>query len=229
MADSTRAALREAAVQLPLAGLSRAQICDALGLATGGRALSAWLRDAPPPAWTARPTAKDDLREAAVALRHEGRSYREIRQALLVSKSTLSRWLRDVPLTDDQRAALAARGWAAASRRAQAVRESAVRRRTGVQAAARAQVGELAESELFVAGVVAYWAEGTKNKPWRTGAKVRFMNSDPGMVRLFLRWLTLVGVTEDRIVFRLHIHASADVERALRTGRTRLACPSPPS
>ena len=34
---------------------------------------------------------------------------------------------------------------------------------------AKSQVAELAESDLFVAGVVAYWAEGAKNKPWRTG------------------------------------------------------------
>jgi hypothetical protein len=42
------------------------------------------------------------------------------------------------------------------------------------------------------------------------------MNSDPAMIRLFLRWLDLVGVTHDRVRFRLHIHESADVEMALR-------------
>jgi hypothetical protein len=72
----------------------------------------------------------------------------------------------------------------------------------------------LSESELFVAGVVAYWGEGAKNKPWRFGTRVRFMNSDPRMILLFLRWLTLMAVTDDRIVFRLQIHESADVDAA---------------
>lgn len=207
---------RDQAVQLRLAGLSRSQICTALGLRSGGRALSAWLRHVPAPAWTARPNAKDDLHEKAVLMRREGRSYREIREVLGVSKSTLSLWLRAVPLTDQQRAALAARTPAAASRRAEAIRETGTRRRLQVQASAREQVQELSESELFVAGVVAYWAEGTKNKPWRTGAQVAFQNSDAGMIRLFLQWLVLLGVAPDRLGFRVRIHESADVAGAVQ-------------
>jgi transposase len=202
------------AVQLRLAGLSRSQIADALGLRSGGKALTEWLRAVPPPEWTRRPRAKDDLREIAVAMRAEGRSYREIREVVGVSKSALSLWLRDVPLTEDQKLALALRSPAAASRRARAIRATAAQRRARIQADARAQVAELSESELFVAGVVAYWAEGAKNKPWRTGARVAFLNSDPGMIRLFLCWLRLLGVEEARLQFRLQIHESADVAAA---------------
>ena len=205
---------REQAVQLRLAGLSRSQIADALGLGTGGEPLSTWLKGVPAPTWTRRPRAKDDLREAAVAMRREGRSYRQIREVVGVSKSTLSLWLRDVPLTEDQRLALALRSPAGASRRARAIRASAAQRRTRIHAEARAQITHVSESELFVAGVVAYWAEGSKNKPWRTGARVSFLNSDPAMILLFLRWLALVGVDRERLQFRLHIHESADVAAA---------------
>ena len=105
------ASRRERAVQLRLAGLSGSQIAEALGLAVGGgEPLSTWLRDVPAPAWTTRPRAKDDLRETAVAMRKEGRSYRDIREVVGVSKSTLSLWLRDLPLTEDQRLALTVAG-----------------------------------------------------------------------------------------------------------------------
>ena len=100
-------ARRERAVQLRLSGLSRSEIADALGLGGGGQPLSRWLRGVPAPAWTRRPRAKDDLRETAVAMRREGRSYREIREVVGVSKSTLSLWLRDIPLTEEQKLALA--------------------------------------------------------------------------------------------------------------------------
>lgn len=60
-----------------------------------------WLRGIPPPAWTKRARAKDHLREQAVALRIEGKSYREINEVIGVSKSSLSLWLREVPLTPD--------------------------------------------------------------------------------------------------------------------------------
>ena len=36
------------------------------------------------------------------------------------------------------------------------------------------------------------------------------------MIRLFLRFLTLLGVTPDRLVFRLSIHETADVDAAQR-------------
>ena len=83
--------------------------------------------------------------------------------------------------------------------------------------AARDQVQRLAESELFVAGLAAYWAEGAKAKPWRVGSeRVQFINSDPDMIRLFLRWLALIEVAADRLIYRIAIHESADIERATR-------------
>ena len=81
--------------------------------------------------------------------------------------------------------------------------------------AAESQIQELAESELFVAGVVAYWAEGAKGKPWSRSPSVLFVNSDSGMIRLFLAWLQLLGIGPERWAFRVSIHESADVEAAV--------------
>lgn len=156
---------REQAVELRLAGLSRSQIATEMGLKQGGGVLSRWLRDVPPPEWTKRPTAKDDVRAQAVTMRREGKSYREIQATLGVSKGSLSLWLRDVPLTEEQQRALSLRRPAASSTRAQAIRANAARRRSSIQAQARGQICELSESELFVAGVVAYWAEGARTSP----------------------------------------------------------------
>jgi len=206
--------LRERAIDLRVSGLSRSQIKSALGVRSS-KMLTAWLKGAPAPVWTQRPNAKDDLRALAVALRLEGRSYNQIRAELGVSKGTLSLWLRDVPLTDAQTAALkdnasAKRGAAFASRNE--------RRRDSITAVARGEITELSERELFIAGVVAYWAEGTKNKniPGRRTTPVTFINSDPTMIRLFLDWLALLDVGPDRLVFRVAIHESADVDGAVR-------------
>jgi hypothetical protein len=81
--------------------------------------------------------------------------------------------------------------------------------------AAAGQIQELAESELFVAGVVAYWAEGAKSKPWTASQRVMFINSDPGMVRLFLAWLQLLDIGLERCSFRVSIHESADVQASM--------------
>ncbi|HUR50419.1 MAG TPA: hypothetical protein VMY88_12955 [Acidimicrobiales bacterium] len=209
----------EAARELRRQGKSTAQIKEALGLSSGGGALSRWLKDIPAPEWTRRPRAKDDVRELAVAMRLEGKSYRQILETLpvAVSKSSLSLWLRDVPLTDDQKRMLAMRQDVARSARAASVRRQRIRRQEATMTAARNQVQHLAESELFVAGLAAYWAEGSKAKPWRSGSeRVTFINSDPDMIRLFLAWLALLGISSDRLVFRVSIHERADVEKATR-------------
>ena len=42
------------------------------------------------------------------------------------------------------------------------------------------------------------------------------MNSDPGLVRFFLRFLDVAGVQRTDLIFRVCIHESADVEAAQR-------------
>ena len=125
-------------------------------------------------------------------------------------------WLSGVPLTEEHRSAMEQRARGLSATRAASNQALHARRRADVHASAKAQIGELSNGELFVAGVVAYWAEGAKNKPWRTGQPVQFLNSDPGLVLLFLAWLRMIGVKPDRLVFRVRIHQSADVGQALQ-------------
>lgn len=163
---------------------------------------------------TRRPNAKDYLRALAVEMRLAGKSYRQILETLPLpgAKSSLSLWLRDTPLSESQQKALLERSRAAASKRAESIRAQRIRRQEATIAEARAQIPSLAESELFVAGLTAYWAEGSKAKPWSAGERVAFINSDPTMIRLFLAWLDLIGVSRDRLNFRIHIHETADLE-----------------
>ena len=183
-------------------------------LRVGSTKVGAWLSGHPPPSRTVRPRAKDELRQRALELRREGRSYREIGEAVPVSTSTLSSWLRDVPLTDAHRAHLDARRVEGSRSRAVAIRAARVRRTERIQADAASEIGRISDRDLFLLGVATYWAEGKKSKPWSVSAGVTLINSDPQLITLFLTWLRLLEVTEDRLVFRLSIHESADVHRA---------------
>ena len=62
--------LRERAIALRREGKSRTEIQAILGLA-GRSTLNELLRGVPPPDWTRRPNAKDDLRDEARQLRAE--------------------------------------------------------------------------------------------------------------------------------------------------------------
>ena len=219
-------ARRARAVELRLAGYSLSQIAKDLGLKSTGGAIDRWLKGVPAPAWTQRPNAMDDLREQAVKLRLEGYTYKEIRALVPVSKSTLSLWLKDIPLTHEQRDVLNDRRKGANERRTAAIRASHERRRAKVIDEARDQIQSVNDAELFVAGVIAYRAEGSKQKPWDRSAGVAFMNSDHALIKFFLQWLDLIGVNRKTLTFRVSIHESANVERALEFWSDVVGVPS---
>ncbi|MFJ3512785.1 hypothetical protein [Streptomyces luteogriseus] len=203
--------LREKAVALRRAGLSRRQIRDRLHVHNNDL-LNRLLEDEPPPAWTKRPNAKDDLREKARELRLQGWTYDQIQVELGCSKSSISLWVRDLPKperkrTPEEASAIARRGWEATLR----LRDEA-RQRT--KEAAQQAIGELSNRELFLLGIGLYWAEGSKDKPYDRRENVCFVNSDPGMIRVFLAWLDLLGVERERVRYSVMIHETADIPGA---------------
>jgi hypothetical protein len=203
--------LGERARAMRAAGRSRREIEAELGI--GDDLAKELLRGVPVPDSLARPRAKDELRELAVEMRREGKKYGEIASALGVSKSTCSLWLRDLPHPPEDDGAQARRTAAIreASRRTMQDREVA---RQAVKGAAAASLGSITSRDLLLALAVSYWCEGSKKKPWSPQERVKWMNSDPVLVRLFLEGLTLLGVSQERLVLRVHIHESADEESA---------------
>jgi hypothetical protein len=208
--------LREQAIALRRAGRSRREIKELLGI-TSGEILNEALKGEPPQPWNVRPNAKDAERAKARELRAQGLGYNRIAAQLGVSKSSVSLWVRDMPRPEPlnyeecrRRAAEGVRRYWAAER---PVREA---QRQAARAAAAAQIGELNEREVLIAGAIAYWCEGTKNKPYRRGDQVLFMNSDPALVRFYLRFLAVVGIEWNRLRCRVQIHESADAEVAQR-------------
>jgi transcriptional regulator with XRE-family HTH domain len=206
-------AIREQAVALRLAGKSVREIREALG-PIGKTTINEALRGTPPPNWTRRPNAKDDERAEARKLRAEGLAYAEIAAKLGVSKSSISLWIRDMPrpdgLSPEERRKRSAEGLRRFWERERAHRDE-------FRAATAREIGELTDHEVLIAGSVAYWCEGTKSKPWRNDAdRVVFMNSDPRLVRLFLRFLDVAGIPQADLILRVHIHESADAAAAQR-------------
>ena len=165
--------------------------------------------------WPTRAEAHQ-RRLRAIELRRQGLSYKQIRSILGGSMATLSSWLRDIPLTDLQRVGLKRRHLDAVRRTARANHERRLARETVITQATAAEIGRVSARDLFIAGVVAYAAEGEKRKPWQSSVSVKFINSDPRMITLFIRWLLLIGVDRSALTFRVAIHQDADVGQALR-------------
>lgn len=150
------------------------------------------------------------FKEHAIALRRQGLSYSEILKEIPVAKSTLSLWLRGVGLSKKQYQKLTAKKLAAALRGGQARKDQRILTTQRIHSEAMRDIGTISSRELWLMGIMLYWAEGTKEKDDRPGSGVQFTNSDIRMVNLFLKWLSdICKIQNNRIYFDVFIHENS--------------------
>ncbi len=166
--------------------------------------------------------AKFKEKERAIILRRKGASYSQIRKILKVSKSTLSLWLKEYPLSEGRIREL--RDWSA--QRIEHYRET--RRRTrdtllkNIYEEERGKILPLSKRDLLIAGLFLYWGEGSKTKVSET----RLTNTDPGMIRAFIRWATeILGVELDYLSARLYLYRDMNVKSEIQFWAQEIGLP----
>ena len=234
--------VRAAAIELRRVGRTYDEIAAELGVSKS--TCSLWLRDVRAtdeavevagaaseqdggPTQCAADRAEDEPRRVAVAerrvrareLREQGLLLREI--AAELGMSTPAAYYATVGLpvpprgrprgrsADDLRADQR-RYWDRVLLERQQERES-------VQAAAAATVGSLDRERLHLLAVTAYWCEGSKSKPYSRRERVVFINSDVGLIRLWLAFLDDIDFPIENREHFLSIHESADLAEAQRS------------
>jgi len=158
--------------------------------------------------------AKVQEKEMAVKLRRDGYSYNDILGVVSVAKSTLSNWLKDLPLTENEKKYLRKRTDANISRgrvkAASALMERRIARERVLLEEARNEFNIFQASHIFHTGVALYWAEGTK----RGSSSFSFTNSDPEMIIIMLLWVEkFFRIDRGIIKARLYIHKPYANER----------------
>ncbi len=160
---------------------------------------------------------KKKEKRKAIRLRRKGLSYREILEKVPVAKSTLSLWLRSVGLTKRQKQRLTEKKRKAALKGARKRREQRIKRTKKIKRKARKEIEKISKEKLKLIGAALYWAEGKKQKKYRTGASLSFSNSDSRMILLYTKWLKEVcSIPKSRLVYSLYIHESGNWQRAKR-------------
>ncbi len=142
----------------------------------------------------------------AINLRKKGWSYNEIIKELKVAKGTLSGWLKDILLTDQQNLDLKnrltdkiARGRLQASI---ALRARRMVRERDVFNKAEKDFTTFIKDPFFNIGLCLYWAEGAKKNTY-----FAFMNSDPEMHVIMLKWMRkYLKLKKSDFKYRLYIH-----------------------
>ena len=147
-------------------------------------------------------------RDKAIQLRLKGYSLNEIRSKLKVSKSSVSLWVRNVELTEAQKERLRQKGFyreAVEKRRASRLANEKAKRDLVINTA-RKSIDKISKKQLWLIGVMLYWAEGGK-----TQKTVRFSNSDPEMIKIMMVFFRKVcRVPEAKFRGHIHIHPHLD-------------------
>jgi transposase-like protein len=138
----------------------------------------------------------------AIELRKKGLSYGEIKKEVNVSKSTLSLWLKTVPLTAEQRERLYTKKILNLARGAQSQRERRKREIGKILREAEKEVQLPLSFETYrLLGAFLYWAEGSKTTFFSV------TNSDPHFILFIVRWFEKVfGIHPQNLKAQLNIY-----------------------
>lgn len=165
--------------------------------------------------------AKNDLRQSALRMRKRGLSYSEIRAHVPVSKSTLSGWLHELPLTRSRINELRGNSPVRIEKFRSTMQKKRSARHSVVYEHAAAKIGRLTKRELYIAGLFLYWAEGTK----ASRDRVLFTNTDPAMIRFCIAWLNELGIPHGRLRVYLHLYSDMNIKKEIAFWARTLGLP----
>jgi hypothetical protein len=133
-----------------------------------------------------------------------------------VPKATLSDWFSRLELSDKARERIKSRvhekSISALIKRNKLQTYLAEQRARAIRATAKKEIADLSKRELFLIGISLYWAEGYKrpkvqNGKIKTWHPVSITNSDPFLVKMFLKFLREVcEVSEGKITANVRIY-----------------------
>lgn len=150
-------------------------------------------------------TMKATEQASARIMRKNGYSVGDIEKELGVSRSSVSIWVRDIELTEEQKKSLKEKSkkWAGQNKGAQTNRDRSKAHRTEV----RGRGYKKAESDTAFQVICAlYWGEGTKS----TNNTAAIANADADVLRFWGKWLLEEGY-EDCIRFRIRYYGENGV------------------
>lgn len=152
-----------------------------------------------------------EKKEQAILLRKNGQGLRSVAKQLSISLSTAQLWTKEVILSKEQKQHIAIehRKKLMLGQRKFIEQRKAQKVEKELQTFTKAkkEIRDKKSDAFFMIGLALYWAEGFKKDH-----SLGFVNSDPVMIQIFLKWLKTYGEISSRnIRLRLQIH---DVYRA---------------
>ncbi len=149
------------------------------------------------------------VKRKVVELRKQGKSYSDILKIIKVSKSSLSLWLKDVPLTKEQKFNLVDRRKRAVETYRATMKLKRMRRISCYYTNQVDKWMPLSDREVYIAGLFLYLGEG--NKVSRNS--VNITNTDPSVIKFALYWIVnSLKVPKEKVRVQLHLYNDMNIE-----------------
>ncbi len=155
----------------------------------------------------------------------QGKSYTEINKLLGVPKSTLSGWFSELILSESARNRIKQlvreKSVESLIKRNKAQTSEAIKRVRLIRQESAKDIRKLSKSNLFYIGIALYWAEGykraiIKNGRERTYHPISMTNSDPYLIRIFIKFLTeYCHVPKHKLKGSLRLYKHINEKKAL--------------
>jgi hypothetical protein len=156
--------------------------------------------------------------QEAIKLRKKGKSYGEIVRAINISKNSVSRWCKNLTLPlfaqkilekkNNQNKKILIKYNQLKSKKAQAEHRK-------IKGNAAKRIHSLSKYELLLVGTALYWGEGWKKETQRAHS-ITFVNSDPEMIKLFLRFAQeILQIPKDQLHISIRVHPNINKKEVI--------------
>lgn len=153
-----------------------------------------------------------EVQKKALELRKQGMSYSQIKKILMVSKSTLSSWLKNYPLSKERITELRDKNEIRIERFRETMRNKKEARLKNIYDQQKFLLLPFSKREIFIAGLFLYWGEGSKHRL----SSLAISNTDHAVIKFFIQWLNLCfAIPKNIIKIDLHLYGDMDVKKEI--------------
>lgn len=166
---------------------------------------------------------KIQQRRKAILLRKKGKSFSEIKKTVIVSKSTLSRWLKQYPLSSGQLKRINNKKYQTIEKYRITMQKKKNKQLEKIYYDQQAKLLPFTQKELIIAGLFLYWGEGNKANQ----NVVSINNTDPDVIKFALFWLMGgLNIPKSKIKVYLHLYQDMNVKKEMDYWSRALGIPT---
>ncbi len=161
-------------------------------------------------------------KEKALELRKQEMSYSQIKKELGISKSTLSGWLKNYPLSEERIRELRDHNDQRIERCRETKRKKKEKRLGEFYLEQKNKIFPLNRRDLFIAGLFLYWGEGSKT----ISSRISVSNTNPSVIIFFADWIIkYLKIPKEKINIQLHLYNDMDIDKEIVFWSNKLNIP----